>query len=248
MTLLAQLHQHNQQLAILKADQIQQLLDHPKCLQLADLCGHMPYQVVVCDITGTPGICSPFFKAPLVTDHTQRYWEQRLDRYIDTLAGCTTLEGLIRLRVYTERAYLPYMMAYLHGIGTYDPAQFDRGQWWELLKDTWRDSEAIHGEKEHDFAYLFNLLPTTKRLTRDLPRKFKIYRGGHPDGDSWTLSREKAQWFSMMRCADKQYKGQVQEKTITRDQALFYDNDREEQEVLLKTILNKSLTLTPDLC
>jgi len=202
--------------------------------------GYVPFKVVHCKIRGGPGVCTPFLKTSFMLDNQAEYWEKRLDQYQEYLDNAHTLKGLYDLYLVTERAYRPYVIAYLHQEYRYDPEQFDRGGWWEFLIDLWEDGEAIHGQKEHHFAYLFNLLPTTKAITRELPKgKFTIYRGGHPDGDSWTLSRDKAQWFANMRCRDKQYGGKVAEKIITKEEALFYTNGRNEQEVLLKTILNK---------
>jgi hypothetical protein len=95
----------------------------------------------------------------------------------------------------------------------------------------------IYQDKEHHFAYLFGLIPTIKRLTKPLPKgKFTIYRGGHPDGDSWTLDQQKAEWFANRFPWSG---GKVYEKTVTSDQVLFYTDERDEKEVLLKTILQK---------
>ena len=215
--------------------QIQALLNHPKCIDLACQLGHMPYNVIMDERMG-PSICTPFFKSFHILQYIEQQWETRLDHYQELLDNAHTLEGLWNLRFYTERAYRPYVMRHLHQELLYDPLQFDRGGWWELLMDLWTDSEAIHCEKERDFAYLFRLVPTTKKLTQALPKgRFKVFRGGHPGGDSWTLDRNKATWF-----AGRFGKAHgVHEQWITKQNALFYTNERSEQEVLLKTILDK---------
>lgn len=230
----------DQEFRILNHDEVQSLLDHPKCKDIARQLGHLDYEVVYNKHLGGPGICTPFRKSHHLSNHIKKDWEELLDGYQTVLEKAYTLEGLWSLRFWTERAYRPYVLRYLHEEQRYQPEQFDIGGWWDLLIDLWEDSEAIHDEKESDFAYLFNILPTTKRLTKLLPKgKFTIYRGGHPAGDSWTLNRDKAKWFANMRVLDKEYVGKVFEKTITRNDALFYTNGREEDEVLLKTILTK---------
>lgn len=81
-------------------------------------------------------------------------------------------------------------------------------------------------------------------LPSDIPDRVTIYRGALGDdydqalvqammGSSWTLSREKAEWFasrpghleSVVVCA-----------TIPRGAIMFYSNEREEQEVIPDTL------------
>ena len=46
------------------------------------------------------------------------------------------------------------------------------------------------------FQSLFNLRPVPKFFIRNLPDEMTVYRGGLPDGWSWSLSRERGEWFA----------------------------------------------------
>ena len=65
-----------------------------------------------------------------------------------------------------------------------------------------------------------------------LPERVAIYRGHNgknPDGISWTLSQEKAKWFS------KRYTGihRVSSREVAKEEIVFYSNDRSEDECVV---------------
>lgn len=61
---------------------------------------------------------------------------------------------------------------------------------------------------------------------------FTIYRGGTPDGFSWSLSKDIAVWFAL-RFKAKGWNSDVYAMDIKRGDVLWYTDEREEQEVVL---------------
>lgn len=82
------------------------------------------------------------------------------------------------------------------------------------------------------------LLSAGDTLPDDLGSPFTIYRGqdlSEVIGISWTLSRERAEWFAQ-RNAEHTYEDSetgVIEMQVTVDDIMFYNNEREEQEVVV---------------
>ena len=81
-------------------------------------------------------------------------------------------------------------------------------------------------------------------LPSDMPDPVTIYRGAQGDnklealkgayiGHSWTLSRDKAEWFSKRW---GHLEGVVVCATVPRSSIMFYSNEREEQEVIPDTL------------
>lgn len=118
----------------------------------------------------------------------------------------------------------------------------EKRKFWEAAKFVWIDSENIwqnidqwqevfkmngsrrfmHKEEELKLETLFRI---NKEIT--------IWRGGAYDGLSYTLSEEKAHWFSQRFNGG----GKIYEKTVCREQVFAYTNDRNEQEIILKEIV-----------
>ncbi len=73
---------------------------------------------------------------------------------------------------------------------------------------------------------LFEILQFANFTIPPLPENVTVYRGGDPDGISWTLSRKVAVWFA------ERPNIEVHQRVIHRDRILFYSNDREEQEII----------------
>lgn len=73
-----------------------------------------------------------------------------------------------------------------------------------------------------------------KKVFDNLPGKVMIYRGCNKEnenGMSWTLSKEKANWFAKRIRKD----GKVLSKEVCKEDILFYTNGRSEQEVVLRS-------------
>ncbi len=82
------------------------------------------------------------------------------------------------------------------------------------------------------------LLSAGDTLPDDLDSQFTIYRGqdlSEEVGLSWTLSRDKAEWFAQRNTDHIGTDGEVGviEMQVTLDDILYYDNGREEQEVVV---------------
>jgi len=98
------------------------------------------------------------------------------------------------------------------------------------LHDVYIDSEGTHLNREL-WQELFERLPRAHRNTNGLPKKVILYRGtdiatGKDRGFSWTLNKEKAQWF-----ADRWEKGgHVRALEVLRDGIMLYTDDRGESE------------------
>ena len=85
----------------------------------------------------------------------------------------------------------------------------------------------------YKYKRLANYTPLPKEWVADLPDgEFRIYRGGTPDGFSWSLDKGIAKWFATRfkrtGIADKVYT-----MLITKAEVLWYTDARNEQEVVL---------------
>ena len=114
-------------------------------------------------------------------------------------------------------------------------------EYWELLGEIWTDSENIwaykaqwkrllssdRGEKE------FFMSEEDREALKSLPDKITVYRGYQPGknktGFSYSLSEEKARWFSKRFRTD----GEVAKREIQKSKIFAYTNARSEQEVII---------------
>jgi len=107
----------------------------------------------------------------------------------------------------------------------------------ELLSDTWTLIEQPSVNMKH-WVKLFKYFKKRKELLmteeeleffNNLPEEITIYRGSeYIKGISWTLSKEKAEWFAKRF----EINGKVFEKTVNKSDCLCYLNHREEQEII----------------
>jgi len=67
----------------------------------------------------------------------------------------------------------------------------------------------------------------------NLPQKIKVYRGACKDGYSWTLSKEKAQWFCDRNNKIFGDNSKVMEKVVDKSQIFAFLNGRKEREVII---------------
>jgi hypothetical protein len=128
-----------------------------------------------------------------------------------------------------------------------EPLELTAEEYWDLFLDGWVTGEHNStGEHLEIWVEIINDAehPVPDKHKEGLPEgEFKIYRGGDSWGLSWTLSKEKAVWFqerklheNMIHNPNPQKElGPLSEKTITKDDAVFYNNEREEQEVVILT-------------
>ena len=114
-------------------------------------------------------------------------------------------------------------------------------KYWEVVRWLWTDTENIYEHfvawmaliLDHDTKDIRLMMDKEDRETFDsLPDEFTVYRGGEYEHMSWTLSKEKAEWFR------DRYEGlqdcKLFEKRIKKDEVLAYINAREEEEIILR--------------
>ncbi len=105
---------------------------------------------------------------------------------------------------------------------------FQYGAVFGYLPENWL---SILGEIDHS-AFMGESWPAFLAL----PDKLTVYRGessaiktiGH--GLSWSLSQERAEWFAANHCEE----GRVVSAVVNKEDILFFTNEREEEEVVLR--------------
>ena len=119
----------------------------------------------------------------------------------------------------------------------------------DLVLECWIDSENIHQNAEewadllaripHEY-FLAALGADDKETFAKLPEEIEIYRGAkkglNEEGLSWTLDREKAEWFAN-RFEREDEEGIVLTRTVKKKDIAFYTNRRGEDEVVVATDL-----------
>ncbi len=113
--------------------------------------------------------------------------------------------------------------------------------YWELLSDIWTDSENIWQnlnewkkllKQRKETKHLF-MSEADKEVFNSLPDKITIYRGCIPKqnekGLSYTIDKEKAEWFSKRFHKN----GKVIKKVVDKSEIFAYTNSRNEKEVIL---------------
>lgn len=113
--------------------------------------------------------------------------------------------------------------------------------YWTLVRDAWMDTEFpsqmmdnwidildhpdAHQMMDDEERAVFDALP-------DLITVFRGYEGEGEDGLSWTLSRERAEWFAA-RWQGIHGEPQVVERLVPKTRVVAYLNGRSEQEVIV---------------
>jgi hypothetical protein len=94
-----------------------------------------------------------------------------------------------------------------------------------IYKSIWIDM--LTSIKDNNICIMYE---EDKKKWDELPKKFRIYRGSaYEDGLSWTLSREKAEWFRDRFC-DQDAK--VWKRYVKKSDCVAYLNGRGEQEII----------------
>jgi hypothetical protein len=116
--------------------------------------------------------------------------------------------------------------------------------YWEMLRDIWVDSENIWQNKN-----LFKKLLSSKRKSSEyfmnaseniffdkLPEEFTIYRGYHENknknGFSYTLDKDKAEWFSLRFSDANRYVPNIKEIVVKKKDVFAYIDSRDEKEII----------------
>jgi hypothetical protein len=114
-------------------------------------------------------------------------------------------------------------------------------EYWTLCREVWINSENIwqnvdgwrellSASRPHKERFMTG---TDRRTLKSLPSKITVYRGYQPrknkNGLSFTLDREKAEWF-----ANRFWKtGKIWVRTVSKDNVFAYTNDRDEKEIII---------------
>ena len=153
-----------------------------------------------------------------------------------------SIEEAIKEKDYTSYIWLherPYrLQAFVSVLDNITPKEY-----WEGLSSIWTDSENIWQNKKiwkgllslsekQDTKHLF-MSESDLKTYNELPNEFKVYRGyiidQNENGFSYTLNKEKAEWFSKRFHKN----GSVLERTVKKEDIFAYTNERGEQEVII---------------
>ena len=92
---------------------------------------------------------------------------------------------------------------------------------WKVMLKEYR--EELRSTMDEEDTLVFNSLPETITVYRG------YQKGKNKSGISWTLDKEKAEWFGGRFSKEKLFAT----KTIKKDKVLFYSNQRGEQEIVI---------------
>jgi hypothetical protein len=109
----------------------------------------------------------------------------------------------------------------------------DDTEYWSLVKSVWTRQELnTAGDRKQNWKQIFSYRPAVDSLKQELQESFTAYRAGEADGFSWTLKEEIAKWFQQ-RFAQEFGTIPLIKKKFAKKDALFYTNDRGEEEVVI---------------
>ena len=111
-------------------------------------------------------------------------------------------------------------------------------QKWDLIEDVWSFIEFPYKDEwDRDlWNEIFDSINRPMCIVNEFPvdKEYIVYRGGHPEGISWTTSKEVATWFYQRWNSHKKnpnYK--LSKKTVKGKDVLFSSNERGEYELVL---------------
>jgi len=152
----------------------------------------------------------------------------RMDKYNEFFRSeeLLTVEEISSLQWIIERPYRPIML--LDILKSERSKHLNNRQVWKLINDTWIDQE-MNSSGRNVWKQIFSLRKVPPHFIKHLPNEMTVYRGGEPDGFSWTLSRETGEWFSQRFGQDLP----LCSMKVKKEDILFFTNDREESEVIV---------------
>jgi hypothetical protein len=120
----------------------------------------------------------------------------------------------------------------------HDISRFTNEEVWELISDIWENNEfpCQSEEKREMWSELFNLRQRPESLVSDFPDELTIYRGGHPEGFAWSVSRKIAEGFHNRNSFwDTSGQNWLCERKVTRDEVAWWIGEElsHEQEVVV---------------
>lgn len=184
----------------------------------------------------------------------------QLYRYkLENLEHCKSIQDWTNYAFIHERPYRLESLVNAEMEGHVE----DFKEWWKALARVWVDSENIW-QNHDDWEYIFGMAeedknskhfmtPDERKAFKALPEEFEVYRGYHvhksavtnekynnQKGFSWTLSREKAEWFAKRF---QRNEGRVDVMKVNKSEVFAYMGSRNEEEVILfKEALLKETT------
>lgn len=108
-------------------------------------------------------------------------------------------------------------------------------EFWQFIIKIWTRQEFNGtGDRRERWIQILSHRAKVAFLTAELPQTFVAYRAGDLSGLSWTLDLEIAQWFqARFRDSANSDNIPIHKKTFTIDEAVFFTNNRREQEVVI---------------
>lgn len=157
---------------------------------------------------------------------------RRAERYSEIIQSPTLNDDQLS-EIFVSLIEKPYLDKYLASlITTHEITQTD-AEWWDLVVMNWTRQELnTDGIRKDRWRTIFSYRKPIASLTANLPDVFTAYRAGKDDGFSWTLDEEIAMWFQQ-RFSQQFGKIPFHERIFSKENALFYTNDRNEQEVVI---------------
>jgi len=115
-----------------------------------------------------------------------------------------------------------------------------------LFRDVWTASKtSAWAERKHNKAMLRQIsaanyphlfAPEDWEVFHQSPSTFKLYPGGsayNSSDMSWTVDRDRAEFFARSCLPIMRYAGSVMERTVRKSSVLFYTSKHKEQEITL---------------
>ena len=123
----------------------------------------------------------------------------------------------------------------------------DDEEWWELFGSVWTDSENMHQHIEEWRNLMDNAPPgdpmddDERQVYEGLPDSITVYRGtaaddGMGSGFSWTLERERAEWFAHRFAEIREGEAQVYTGTVKKVDVVAYFAGRGEAEIVSQNV------------
>lgn len=189
-------------------------------------------------VLGTHWIMHPLIHEPFMPG-TESHLNDRLKMKRELIRDALD-EGKWHTAVFHHER--PYRVAIFESLLAWrikDPAQ-----WWEIVSGIWTDSENIWQEMER-WEGIFESAPEgdpmddeERKVFDALPDEITIYRGtcapdGIGSGMSWTLDRDKAEWFATrLYMPGRSGAPQVVTGVVSKADAIGYQAGRGEQEII----------------
>ena len=135
--------------------------------------------------------------------------------------------------IFTSFIEKPYFDTELVFLLTEHEKNLSLDEYWELVVDYWCLQEfTTEGGRGDNWRKIFSHRERPSYLTEGLNDSFIAYRAGEETGFSWTLDKKVAEWFHQ-RFVSNFGDIPLLQRTFQKEEAVFYTNRRNEQEVVI---------------